>query len=655
MSQDNLMFCSRCGNPYTLEDRKKSRFCEECGTYRPMQIAGLSAQKWRGRRHRPSKAYFPYEAYPQQNAFMRDIREIVCRGGVLIAEACNGFGKTICSLSATLPAGRGIVYATRTHEQALQVIREIQRGNASTGPKYTAVQLASRTNLCLNETCRQLQSSDQVEVCRVLREKNRCPYKWDDLGTVSRIPRILSIQKLRGFGFSEGICPYFLTRSLINNRDIVIGPYQYFFDQRIRSKVGLGLGGKILIFDEAHNSDKIGTEVLSNSLSSTTLEQAQEELEDIGQPSGFLRVLEDYLEEKTVEDSNRVEIGENVVKEIQGKLGISDITPFTEAFTEAIDEIREKRMEKGEAPRSYLSGVIQFLQNVLLRPPDSYVGIFRRTRGEMKRLDYRCLDPSLAIQPVVEEAFGTLIMSGTLSPIDFFAEMIGLGSAEKRNYEAIVDPDKITAYLDSTVTTKFNERTPAMLLKYGRRIEEFLTKNRVKSGSLVFFPQRNLMTKALEAWEMEGLVGRSQETLFFGERELFVEGTRAAENRMIVERYKEKATRSAAILLGVFRGRNAEGSNFPDDEARTIFLIGIPYANYTDPVVRAQIDYFNRRTNGQGERWYIMDAFRAANQAAGRGIRHRKDWCQYIFMDKRYRGGQKLVSPWISNKGFKEL
>ena len=649
------MFCSRCGNPYTLEDRKKNRFCEECGTYRPMQIAGLSAQKWRGRRHRPSKAYFPYEPYPQQNAFMKDIREIVCRGGILIAEACNGFGKSICSLSATLSAGRGIVYATRTHEQALQVIKEIRRVNTSTGPKYTAIQLASRTNLCLNETCRQLQSSNQVEGCRELRERNRCPYKWDDLGTVSRIPRILSIQKLRSFGFSEGICPYFLARNLINDRDIVIGPYQYFFDQGIRSKVGLGLGGKILIFDEAHNSDKIGTEVLSSSLSSNTLEQAKEELKGIRQPSGFLSILEDYLEEKTVEDSDRVEIGENIVKEIGDKLGISDITPFTEAFTKVIDEIREKRVEKGETPRSHLSGVIQFLQIVFSRPPDSYVGIFRRMGREAMRLDYRCLDPSLAIQPVVEEAFGTLIMSGTLSPMDFFAEMIGLGSAAKRNYEAIANPDKITAYLDSTVTTKFNERTPAMLLKYGRRIKEFLKKNQVKSGSLVFFPQRNLMTKTLEAWEREGLVGRSQETLFLGERELFVEGRRAAENRVIVERFKEKAARSAAILLGVFRGRNAEGSNFPDDEVRTIFLIGIPYANYTDPVVRAQIDYFNRRKKGLGERWYIMDAFRAANQAAGRGIRHRKDWCRYVFMDKRYRGWEKLVSPWILKKGFKEL
>jgi histidinol dehydrogenase len=44
-----------------------------------------------------------------------------------------------------------------------------------------------------------------------------------------------------------------------------------------------------------------------------------------------------------------------------------------------------------------------------------------------------------------------------------------------------------------------------------------------------------------------------------------------------------------------------------------------PY--YGDPLVRAQISYYDRLGEGLGRRWYTMDAFRAANQAMGRGIR----------------------------------
>jgi Rad3-related DNA helicase len=50
---------------------------------------------------------FPYTPYPQQHEFMRDIQEVVGHGGVLVAEACNGFGKTVCALASILPSKLG--------------------------------------------------------------------------------------------------------------------------------------------------------------------------------------------------------------------------------------------------------------------------------------------------------------------------------------------------------------------------------------------------------------------------------------------------------------------------------------------------------------------------------------------------------------------
>ena len=653
MPQDRILACNRCGKLYTSEERAKNKFCDKCGTYRPKQTAQSVAKKGRKIDHTSAIDIFPYEPYPQQKEFMDDIKGIVGSGGTLIAEACNGFGKTVCALSATLPIGRRIVYATRTHEQASQVMKEIRRINEVSHHRYTAVNIASRSNLCLNERCQQLRPVELVDGCRILRERNECPYGRDSIILSADLPEILSIKGLRDYGFSRGICPYFLARNLVNERDIIVGPYQYFFDELIRSRFGLEISGKILIFDEAHNADKISTEAMSSSLSRRTLEQAEEELRSLNQSTEAIHALKQYLEEKTVEESDRVEIGKNIVDELKGRLGISDIDLFTDAFAESIDEIRRRNMENKLAPGSHLAGIIHFLQRVFSKPAESYVGIFRNTHHESERLDYQCLDASLAIRPVVEETFGTLIMSGTLTPIDFFAEMVGLGSVTMKSYEAIANPEKITAYLDSSVTTKFDKRTPLMLLRYGRRIERFLVENQLGNGALVFFPQRELMKRALDTWQRADLVKHSNNTLFFGDRELFIEGIMTAENHSIVERYKEKARESAAILLGVFRGRNAEGSNFPDEEARTIFLVGIPFADYADPIVKAQIDYFNRKSDHLGERWYVSDAFRSVNQAAGRGIRHREDWCRFVFMDERYEGREKLISPWISAKGFR--
>ena len=137
---------------------------------------------------------------------------------------------------------------------------------------------------------------------------------------------------------------------------------------------------------------------------------------------------------------------------------------------------------------------------------------------------------------------------------------------------------------------------------------------------------------------------------------MFIEGAKADENRRIVEEYKRSTkSQKGAVLCGVFRGRNAEGSNFPYEESRGVVLVGVPYADYSDPVVKAQIRYFNKKRKNLGRKWYIMDAFKAANQAIGRGIRHRDDWCNFILMDSRYSDHQQLLSRWVVSNGVHKI
>ena len=122
-----------------------------------------------------------------------------------------------------------------------------------------------------------------------------------------------------------------------------------------------------------------------------------------------------------------------------------------------------------------------------------------------------------------------------------------------------------------------------------------------------------------------------------------------------MEEYKREAEGQGAVLCCVFRGRNAEGSNFPDEQARGVILVGVPYADISDPTVKARMEYLNRKEQELGEKWYLMDAFRAANQAIGRGIRHRDDWCHFILMDQRYRTKLNLLSSWILSGEVKEI
>ena len=568
----------------------------------------------------------------------------------MVAEACNGFGKTACSLSAALTLNRKIIYATRTHEQARQVLNEVKTINKHADTAFSAVTLASREHLCMNRKCNGLAAAEAAEACRLLRAKEECRYRWNLEESPRSLPRILSVPTLRKLGMREKICPYFAARKASEGFNIVVAPYQYIFNKAVREKTKLALTGKTLIFDEAHNADKVGLDALSDRLSERSIRNAEEELSNIGERFDFLDRLSGYLTAAT----GPVKSGSDFNKDIRRLVDLEDSTEgetsgFLEQFPMLVEEIREYKLERDQSPGCYFNGVLGFLSLVLCSRPECFVAVFRTSQAGFKYVEYRCLDPSLAVKPVLDMAGGTLIMSGTLSPLELFANVVGVEEAEVKAYTAIANPENVSTTVDTTVSTQFRRRDDDMILRYGTRILGQMEP--VPKGVLIFFPQRKLLDRAVNLWAYNGILQRKRDGSTLGSRRLFIEGRNAEENRKTLEAYRKAARRRGAVLLSVFRGRNAEGTNFPDDEARAIFLVGVPYADYSDPVVRAQIDYFNRKADSLGRAWYLMDAFRAANQALGRGIRHRDDSCRFILMDTRYKSNIRMVAQWaISNE-----
>jgi len=648
-----MFVCPRCGRPHIKKEYLDSRFCRECGKFltnrNKVKTPLLKAQKPESEEW----ILFPYKPYPQQLEFMRDVRNVVGSRGVLVAEACNGFGKTICALASILPMNRRIIYATRTHEQVRQVLLEVELINRSSGEGFSAVNLAGRQHLCLNEKCRNLSAMEALEACRLLRESGQCPYKTEIELHSSTLPLVLSIGKLRRQGRVRSVCPYFLARKAAENCTVIVAPYQYIFNEHIRSRVKLELSGRILVFDEAHNADQIGQDSLSDTLSERALNNSRQELEAVEASPEFINDLATYIE-KQVSEGASIEQGLKLRKDLEEVLEVKTLSSFAASFSDLVEEIRNHKMERGDYPICFLNGVLNFIRHVDSSPWKSYVAIYRKSIYGYNLVEYRCLDPSLAIKPVVEEAQGALIMSGTLSPLELFTEILGLTRAENRTYSAIANPENVRTIIDPSVTTRFAERSEEMIRRYGERLFKLVTK--IPNGVLVFFPQRKLMLENLKHWRRIGIIEQVGVRSFIKGKPLFVEGTRATENRRVVEEYKRAAkSGKGSVLCGVFRGRNAEGSNFPYEEARAIFLVGVPYADYSDPVVKAQIRYFNSKRRDMGERWYVMDAFRAANQAMGRGIRHRDDWCNFILMDHRYQTHQRLLSKWAVANGIQKI
>lgn len=632
--------CPKCDRKYTIEEYEKDKFCKECDTLLSVE-AGENKGTWRD--------LFPYEPYQPQIEFIEDVINTVTKGGVLIAEACNGFGKTIGSLSCLLPTGKQIVYATRTHEQVRQVLLELEIINKKSGKKYTAVNLASRDFLCINQDCRELPRNEATEMCHVLRKSGECPYTHEIDQAPSRLPAILGRKELVDEGKKRKICPYFLARRMAKESKVIVAPYPYIFNPMIRMMTGLDLEKKILILDEGHNIDQVGQDILSDTLTERNLSAAIEEMKLIGKSPRYLNRLGEHLL-RTTSDKPKLVQPRKLEEDFEKALKVG-IDTFIEGHAQLVESIRAKKLQGGNPPISYLNGVLEYFELIQTSQKNKYVGLYTKNYFGAPVIEYRCLDPSLAVEPIVQLADGVLIMSGTLSPIATFAEIIGQQNAQQKVYDPIQKSDKIKMTIDTGVSTAYKERTDQMSSKIGRALEADL-KN-VKSGALIFFTQRAYMGRCIEMWTKQGIIKTRNGLTYLGGKRFFREGRDARQNRDIVRTYKMAAVSGGAVLCCVFRGRNSEGSNFPGDQARGIFLVGVPYANYGDPLVKAQIQYFDREKRGLGNKWYTMDAFRAANQSLGRGIRGKDDWCHYYLFDRRYYEQRNLLSKWAMGDGVK--
>ena len=626
--------CPQCNREYTVDEYEEDRFCRDCKTLLQV-VPGENRKNWR--------ELFPYEPYPQQIEFIEDVQRTVSKGKVLIAEACNGFGKTISALSCLLPTGKQIIYATRTHEQVRQVLLELKTINEKSGEKYSAVNLASRGFLCINSECRELPNNEAQELCHKLRKDGECPYSYEIEKPPGSLPIILGRRALVEEGRKRKMCPYFLARRMAQEVNVIVAPYPYIFNSMIRLMTGLDLEKKILILDEGHNIDQVGQEILSDTITERGLSAAAEEMKLVGKNPRYITRLGEHLL-KSDKGKPRL-VSPSILEEELEKVLNTDIHTFIEGHAVLVDAIKAKKIQSGNPPVSYLNGLLEFFELLETSQKSKYVGLYTRNYFGAPVIEYRCLDPSLAVEPVVKDANGVLIMSGTLSPIETFSEIIGQDKAEKKVYDPIQKSDKIKMTIDTGVSSVYNERTEQMISKMGRTIAEDL--EHVSQGALIFFTQRGFMNSCIDDWTRKDIIKNRNGLPYLGGKQLFKEGRDARQNRDVVTRYKRMAVSiGGAVLCCVFRGRNSEGSNFPGDQARGIFLVGVPYANYGDPLVKAQMNYFDKQKKGLGNKWYTMDAFRSANQSLGRGIRGKDDWCQYWMLDRRYYESRNLISKW---------
>ena len=129
-------------------------------------------------------------------------------------------------------------------------------------------------------------------------------------------------------------------------------------------------------------------------------------------------------------------------------------------------------------------------------------------------------------------------------------------------------------------------------------------------------------------------------------------------------RYSSEASspskkKKGALLFSVMGGKMSEGINFANDMARCVLVVGLPFPDITDPVLKEKMDsldkeFRQRGTGISGQDYYQNLCMRTVNQSVGRAIRHANDYASIVLCDYRYSSEMRIwnaLPQWLRRGG----
>lgn len=259
--------------------------------------------------------YFPYQyIYPEQYAYMNELKRTLDAKGHCVLEMPSGTGKTISLLSliiayhlANKHTVQKLIYCTRTVPEMQKTIEEMKvllnyiATETGKVPKFLGISVSSRKNLCIHpevskehkkvdENCMSLTASfvrakhevdSTIPICDYFENFNMAQLKMTEV----LLPQgIYNLEDLKQFGSNKKWCPYFLARYALTHANAIVYSYHYLLDPKIAEIVSKELPrASVVVFDEAHNIDNVCIEVMSLHITRSTLERCHSNLNTLSQ------------------------------------------------------------------------------------------------------------------------------------------------------------------------------------------------------------------------------------------------------------------------------------------------------------------------------------------------------------------------------------
>lgn len=575
---------------------------------------------------------FPHaELREGQRELISSVASAVKGGKRLFAQAPTGIGKTISVLYGTARAMgqsdiRRIFYLTAkasTRREAYAAAGRL----ASAGAGLRTMVLTAKEQICPRK-------SGTDFVC----DPDHCPLAKGYYDRASAaIESLTSSYKGYPAGVISqtaakfGVCPHELSLDLSEYCDIIICDYNYAFDPAVKLRRYFGdgayCGGRnVFLIDEAHNLPERARDIFSASLTRADVEKFREA---VGCEPSLISAL-DAL------DSAMRRAGELCEENMQERDGIRCGYYFNRDPLPELDDAVSRALERADlfyfshrtdlplaSAASRFRGVCKKWQDAAENFDERYRTYIEKI-GEDVSLKLFCLDPSARLDDALGEAYSSVFFSATLTPADYFSDILGGG----KNSRSVSLPspfprENLGLIAFSAVSTRFEDRDRSYKKIAGAIAATVAAK---RGNYIVYFPSYKYMQSVTDIFtarypNVPVAIQRSGMTR--QEREEFLSFFEEDEGRLRV---------GFCVLGGSF----SEGVDLPGSRliGTLIVGVGLPGLSAERNIIR---DYFENRDECGYDYAYTYPGMNSVLQAAGRVIRRPEDRGVVILIDDRYR------------------
>lgn len=562
------------------------------------------------------KLYFPFDKYRRgQREMMTAVYQTMKDDDLLFAIAPTGIGKTMASLFATLKSlsedNQKIFYLS-AKTQGKKVALDSMDILHEAGLETKTLEITSKDVTCFLEK----------REC----DPDKCPFArgfFDRLTTAMQDifdhETLMTRSVIESYARKHTVCPFEFSLYVSYYVDVIICDYNYAFDPRIHLIRYFDDSSfkPLILVDEAHNMIQRSRDMYSATL-------IRSEFIKLRKASSKLKPSLKGPIKKMLDQFDRYQ------EQLTAKHFLSFPT-LDEEFLETVHYLMKKienalkEMPKYPRKTDVMDVYLQLLSFSIIHDfyNDAFLTNVELFDGDDISLTIQCLDASEFIYDTIKnKAYGTVLFSATLYPIEYYKELITDGYGETLKIRSPFDPDRLKLIVMNQVNTRYQSRDASKHAIVETILEVLASK---KGNYIVFFPSYLYMNQIIDE-----LPNDIHADLIIQERDM-----EPYLRDLIIERFKEDNPKSQLAFF-VMGGMFAEGIDYVGDMLSGVIIVGVGLPMLSES--NNQLKTYYDLTFGQKgfDYAYTYPGMNKVIQAVGRVIRRDSDYGIAILIDDRF-------------------